>query len=65
MPMPETAEIPVNESLAALVTIVRAARLTGDTALERVAQRKLWDRYRIRVAFGRPLRAGKEADRAR
>jgi hypothetical protein len=48
-----TARIPVDESLAALVTIIRAARLTGDETTERVAQRKLWDRYRVRVAFDR------------
>jgi hypothetical protein len=49
--MTETAQIRVDESLAALVTIVRAARLTGDADMERVAQRKLWDRYKVRVAF--------------
>jgi hypothetical protein len=62
--MPGTVEIPINESLAALVTIARAARLTGDTALERVAQQKLWDRYRIRVTFSRPPRAEKGAANA-
>jgi hypothetical protein len=65
-----TVTIPVDESLAALVTIIRAARLTGDEATERIAQRKLWARYRVTVAFDRapPLRGrarqagpGKEA----
>jgi hypothetical protein len=48
-----TAIIPIDETLAALVTVIRAARLTGDEATERVAQRRLWDRYALRVAFDR------------
>ena len=61
--MPEMVQLPVNESLAALVTIARAARLTGDEVTERVAQRKLWERYRVRVAFDRPPRTRKGAGR--
>jgi hypothetical protein len=61
--MAETVQIPVNQSLAALVTIARAARLTGDTALERVAQRRLWERYGVRVAFDQPPARGKKGGR--
>jgi hypothetical protein len=62
--MPGTVQLPVDESLAALVTIIRAARLTGDDVMERIAQQKLWDRYRVRVAFNKP-RQRREDDHAR
>lgn len=42
---------PGTGSPAALVAIVRAARLTGDLYLEEVARRELRDRYGIRVYF--------------
>ncbi len=49
--MSDTAEIPTDESLAALVAIIRAARLTGDAATERIAQERLWSRYRVRITL--------------
>jgi hypothetical protein len=61
--MAETAQLPINESLAALVTIVRAAHLTGDELTERIAQRKLFEHYGVRVSFEPPARKRKGVQR--
>lgn len=54
MSRPDVTRVRVNDSLAALVTIIRAARLTGYVEMERVAQCKLWERYHVCLSFDPP-----------
>ena len=45
-----------DRSPAALVAIIRAARMVGDTELERAAKRELSERFRIKLTFGNDSR---------
>ena len=47
----KTNETKCADSPAALVAIVRAARLSGDRDLEREARRELAERFGIRLSF--------------
>lgn len=49
--MPTTHQTACSDSPSTLVAIVRAARLSGDTDLERAARRELLERFGMRVQF--------------
>lgn len=50
-------QIPVNNSPAELVAIIRACRLAGDKRMERRARRELFERFGIRLSFDKKREA--------
>jgi hypothetical protein len=58
--MAKTQTTPINDSPAALVSIAKAAHLTGDRDLERAAKQLLEERHCIHISFGRRPAAKKQ-----
>ena len=50
-----------NDSPAALVAIVVAARKAGDRELERAAKRELQERFGVKIGFARQSASPREA----